>query len=122
MDMLGPLSHIALVVSNPDRTAEFFHSVFGARICRHRDEEGHDETYVQLGSTWLVLPEASVDRPLLGDHIAFRVSKEQLAHFADKLARLGHRCQMARNDTALYFMDFDNHVFELECVGLPFQA
>ena len=27
--------------------------------------------------------------------------------------------QMARDDTALYFSDYDNHVFELEVVNDP---
>lgn len=115
------LSHIALVVSNPDRTADFFSALFDAEIRRCTDAEGHSETYVRLGETWVVLPEAPVERPLLGDHIAFSVSREQLGHFAGKLAEIGHAYQMARNDTALYFTDFDNHVFELECVGLPFE-
>jgi hypothetical protein len=33
-------------------------------------------------------------------------------------AAIGHAYQLARSDTALYFSDFDNHVFELDTVGV----
>lgn len=121
MNSLGSLSHIALIVKNPERTAEFFRALFDSETRHHIDAEGHNETYVRLGQTWVVLPEAQVDRPLTGDHIAFSVSRDQLNHFAQKLTELGHSYQMARNDTALYFTDYDNHLFELECAGPPFE-
>jgi hypothetical protein len=61
-----------------------------------------------------VLVKAEVERPLTGDHIAFRVTPDDLRAAADKLAAMGHAFQMARSDSALYFTDYDNHVFELD--------
>ncbi|HEX7341768.1 MAG TPA: VOC family protein [Rhodanobacteraceae bacterium] len=116
--MLDKLSHIALIVRNPDRTASLFADIFGAQTIRHHDDDGHDESHVQLGHTWFVLVKAEVDRPLTGDHIAFLVSPSTLAAMAGKLAAIGHEYQMARSDTALYFQDYDNHVFELDTVGM----
>ena len=118
MDMLGKLSHIALIVRDPSRTASLFVDVFGARALRRTDDDGHDESYLQLGDTWFVLVKADVDRPLTGDHVAFLVSPSTLATVARKLAAIGHAYQLARSDTALYFSDFDNHVFELDTVGV----
>lgn len=118
MNMLGKLSHIALIVRNPSRTASLFAGVFGAKTIQRTDEEGHDESYVQLGDTWFVLVKADVERPLTGDHVAFLVSPHTLAATAEKLAARGHEYQLARSDTALYFQDFDNHVFELDTVGV----
>lgn len=118
MNMLGKLSHIALIVRNPSRTASLFAGVFGAKTIQRTDEEGHDESYVQLGDTWFVLVKADVERPLTGDHVAFLVSPYTLAATAEKLAARGHEYQLARSDTALYFQDFDNHVFELDTVGV----
>lgn len=118
MGMLGKLSHIALIVRDPSRTASLFADVFGAKAIRRTDEDGHDESYVQLGDTWFVLVKAEVERPLTGDHVAFLVSPATLAAVAGKLAAIGHEYQLARSDTALYFQDFDNHVFELDTVGV----
>ncbi|WP_460731860.1 VOC family protein [Lysobacter tyrosinilyticus] len=122
LTMLGPISHIALVVRDPTRTAEFLQQLFGAKVVRRSDADGHDETYVRLGTTWFVLPMADVGRPLLGDHVAFQVSSEQLGAYAGRLEQMGHAFQMARSDTALYFTDFDNHVFELDSTSLELDA
>lgn len=116
--MLSKLSHIALIVRNPSRTASLFAGVFGAKAIQRTDEDGHDESYVQLGDTWFVLVKADVERPLTGDHVAFLVSPHTLAAVAEKLVAMGHTYQLARSDTALYFQDFDNHVFELDTVGV----
>ncbi|HLI17406.1 MAG TPA: VOC family protein [Rhodanobacteraceae bacterium] len=118
MHALSKLSHIALIVRDPSRTASLFVDVFGARVIRHTDEDGHDETYMQLGETWFVLVKANVERPLTGDHVAFLVSPSTLTAVAERLAAIGHAYQLARSDTALYFSDFDNHVFELDTVGV----
>ena len=116
--MLGKLSHIALIVRDPPRTASLFAEVFGTTPIQRTDEDGHEETYIQLGETWFVLVKADVERPLTGDHVAFRVSPATLATVAEKLKAMGHAYQLARSDTALYFFDFDNHVFELDTVGV----
>lgn len=118
MNMLNKLSHIALIVCDPSRTASLFADVFGAKTIRRTDEDGHDESYVQLGDTWFALVKANVERPLTGDHIAFLVSPSTLTSVAEKLKAIGHKYQLARSDTALYFSDFDNHVFELDTVGV----
>lgn len=118
MNMLGKLSHIALIVRDPSRTASLFADVLGAKTARRTDEDGHDESYVQLGDTWFVLIKADVERPLTGDHVAFFVPQSALSAAAKKLAAIGHEYQLARSDTALYFQDFDNHVFELDTVGV----
>ena len=120
--MLGKLSHIALIVRDPPRTASLFEDVFGATPVQRTDEDGHDETYMQLGETWFVLVKADVDRPLTGDHVAFLVSPSTLATMAGKLKAMGHEYQLARSDTALYFFDFDNHVFELDTVGVESES
>lgn len=116
--MLSKLSHIALIVRDPFRTASLFADIFGVRIIRRTDKDGHDESYVQLGDTWFVLVKADVERPLTGDHVAFLVSPSTLTSVAEKLKAIGHKYQLARSDTALYFRDFDNHVFELDTVGV----
>lgn len=118
MNILSKLSHIAFIVRDPPRTASLFADVFDAKTVHRTDEDGHDESYVQLGDTWFVLVKADVERPLTGDHVAFLVSPSTLTSVAEKLKAIGHKYQLARSDTALYFRDFDNHVFELDTIGV----
>jgi len=116
--MLDAIGHVALIVKDPSRTAALFRDLFGAGIVVHKDADGHEETYARLGRTWFVLAQAEVDRPRTGDHIAFSVSMSTLLETAEKLKRMKVEFFLARSDTALYFFDYDNHVFELDTTDL----
>jgi catechol 2,3-dioxygenase-like lactoylglutathione lyase family enzyme len=112
--MLESLSHIALVVADPARTVALFRDLFDARAVERKDAEGHLETFVRLGGTWIVLVAAPVQRARTGDHIAFRATPEILEATAAKLQAMGREFIRARSDRALYFFDYDDHVFELD--------
>ena len=112
--MLESLSHIALVVTDPARTAALFHDLFSARVVERTDDEGHLETFVRLGGIWIVLVGAPVQRARTGDHIAFRATPEMLEATAAKLQAMGREFIRARSNRALYFFDHDDHVFELD--------
>src|ERR1700757_446387 len=112
--MLESLSHIALVVKDPARTAALFRDLFSARVIERKDEEGHLETFVRLGGLWLVLVGAPVERTRTGDHIAFHAAPEVLEATAAKLQAMGREFIRARSNSALYFFDYDDHVFELD--------
>ena len=116
--MLDAISHVALVVRNSTKTAAFFKELFDCPIVRRTDSDGHDETFVRLGRTWFALVQESVERPRTGDHVAFSVSKADLLACAEKLKAMGHEFILARADTALYFFDYDNHVFEMDTTDL----
>jgi catechol 2,3-dioxygenase-like lactoylglutathione lyase family enzyme len=116
--MLGPISHIALIVSDPARTAALFQQLFAVPTVKRVDEEGHDETFIKLGETWCLLAQGRMERPRTGDHIAFRVSKAELDAAAAKLKVMELEFILARSDTSLYFFDYDNHVFELDTTDL----
>src|SRR5690606_19283466 len=90
-----------------------FHDLFNARVVERKDDEGHLETFVQLGGTWLVLAAAPVQRTRTGDHIAFHATPETIEATAARLQAMGREFIRARSDTALYFFDYDDHVFEL---------
>jgi fosfomycin resistance protein FosX len=116
--MLESISHIALVVKDPARTAALFHALFDARVIERKDAEGHRETFVALGGTWIVLVGAAVERARTGDHIAFRASPEVLESTAAKLQSMGLEFIRARSNRSLYFFDYDEHVFELDSEDL----
>jgi hypothetical protein len=46
------------------------------------------------------------------------VSQEGLQATLKKLQELQMEYILARGDTALYFFDYDNHVFELDTIGM----
>lgn len=112
--MLESISHIALVVQDPGRTAALFRDLFSARVLERVDDEGHLETFVRLGGVWLVLVGAPVERTRTGDHIAFRATPEILEATAARLEAMGREFVRARSNRALYFFDYDDHVFELD--------
>ncbi len=112
--MLESISHIALVVKEPAKTAALFQDLFGVEPVERADEDGHRETYFRLGGVWIALVGAPVERTRTGDHIAFRATPEALAATAAKLEAMGREFISARGNTALYFFDDDNHVFELD--------
>jgi catechol 2,3-dioxygenase-like lactoylglutathione lyase family enzyme len=112
--MLESISHIALVVKEPARTAALLQDLFSARVVEREDDEGHLETFVRLGGIWIVLVAAPVQRERTGDHIAFHATPEILEATVAKLQALGREFIRARANRALYFFDYDNHVFELD--------
>ena len=116
--MLESISHIALVVKDPARTAALFQDLFGARVVARKDEEGHLETFVRVAGTWIVLVGAPVERTRTGDHIAFRATPETIDAIIAKLQTMGREFIRARSDRALYFFDYDDHVFELDTEDL----
>ena len=116
--MLESISHIALVVKEPARTAALFQDLFDARVVERGDDEGHLETLVRLGGIWIVLVAAPVQRERTGDHIAFHATPEILETTVVKLQALGREFIRARANRAVYFFDYDNHVFELDAEGI----
>ena len=116
--MLESISHIALVVKDPARTAALFHELFSAPSTEREDEEGHLETFVRLGGLWIALFAAPVQRARTGDHIAFHATPEILEATVAKLQTMGREFIRARSNKALYFFDYDDHVFELDTEDL----
>lgn len=112
--MIEAISHIALVVRDPARTAALFHDLFGAQAVAREDAEGHLETFVRVGGVWIVLVGAPVQRARTGDHIAFRATPQILEATVAKLQTMGREFIRARSNSALYFFDYDEHVFELD--------
>jgi len=116
--MLESISHIALVVKDPTRTAALFHDLFSARVIERKDDEGHLETFVRLGGTWIVLVGASTQRARTGDHVAFHATPVVLEATVTKLQAMGREFIRSRSERALYFFDYDDHVFELDTEDL----
>jgi len=112
--MLDSISHIALAVANPTRTVALFRDLFDAKVVDRVDEDGHHETLLRLGGVWIVVVAAAVRPVRTGDHIAFRTTVQVLESTVAKLEAMGREYIRARSNKALYFFDYDDHVFELD--------
>jgi catechol 2,3-dioxygenase-like lactoylglutathione lyase family enzyme len=116
--MVASVSHIALIVRDPARTAELFAGVLGAQVVVDQtDREGRPQSLAKLGGVWFVLRKGDGPTRRNGDHISLEVSHKDLRSCADRLTTFDVEHFMAREDTALYFTDYDNHVFELDAGG-----
>lgn len=111
------VSHVALVVRNPSRTAALFTALFGVQPEPPAPaRRGPLETVIRIGGVWFVLVQGEPRAGRSDDHVAFTVPADALPHMAEKLSALGLDSQWARAGTAaqsLYFVDEDGHLYEL---------
>jgi catechol 2,3-dioxygenase-like lactoylglutathione lyase family enzyme len=116
--MSASIGHIALIVRDPARTSELFAGVLGAEVIANRpDDNGHPQSFAKFGGIWFVLRQGDGPTCRNGDRIAIDVSRDELHACAARLAASDVEHFMARENTALYFTDYDNHVFELDAGG-----
>ena len=113
------ISHIALIVHDPEQTARLFAAVFpDARVLDASPEDNHhQEAHVELAGVRFVLVKGMGPATRHGDHIALAVDPAELRACAERLDVLKIEYQLARGESALYFSDYDNHVFELDAGG-----
>ena len=113
------IGHIALMVCDPTRTAALHTQLFDDSAVKPVEDDGGGGhgVLVQLGGTCFVLTKGAPPARCNGDHIAFVMSKAEQLVCAERLKLLRLECQFARGDSALYFTDYDNHVFELDAEG-----
>jgi catechol 2,3-dioxygenase-like lactoylglutathione lyase family enzyme len=116
--MLKSISHIALAVADPARTISLFCNLFDAQVVDRVDDEGHRETFLKLGGIWIVVVASAVRPARTGDHIAFLATPAVLENTVAKLEAMGREYIRARSNRALYFFDYDDHVFELDVEDL----
>lgn len=112
---MGKLSHIALIVRDPERSAQLFADAFGMEVVLPTwDTGGAQERIVRLFGVEIVFREGEGQDRDRGDHLGFAVSPDELDMYRQRLVALGVGVEMARDDSALYFRDHDHHLFELD--------
>lgn len=125
--MNSRLHHIALLSTAPERSAELFSALLGAQVKDgHASGKGPKEVLALMPGLTLVFVKAEGPRERTDAHVALSVSSEELASCAAKLAQLGLAYQVPRQggrEEALYFLDHDNNLFELNATkALPSEA
>lgn len=115
--MTTALHHVALVVTNPERSARIFVALFAAQVQRPGpDHKGPAELAVKMPGLTLVLIQGQTPAVRIDAHVAFKVSAGDLNEMKAKLFTLGIEAQVPRGlsrDNSLYFIDYDNNLFEL---------
>lgn len=115
--MSTSISHIALVVRQPERTAHLLEVLFNAKVLPPNPQRrGPPETLVFASGVWFVLVKGEPAISRTDEHIAFTVEESDLPALAQRLAAIGIESQMSRagaSAKSLYFVDYDNHLFEL---------
>lgn len=121
--MNSRLHHIALLSTDPDRSAELFRSLLGARVKDgSASGKGPKEVFALMPGITLVFVKAAVTGTRTDAHVALSVSIEELKSCALRLVQLGLEHQAPRQggrEEALYFLDHDNNLFELNAGPAP---
>jgi catechol 2,3-dioxygenase-like lactoylglutathione lyase family enzyme len=120
MEMQG-ISHITFIVRDLELMASFLCNGLGAKEIY--DSSGKNfstsrEKFFLIGGVWLAAMEGDPPIEKTYQHIAFKVSEQDLPKYEANLRTLGvefkpSRTRISGEGLSLYFYDFDNHLFEL---------
>ena len=114
------LSHITFVCKNLDRATALFKQVFQAEEVYSSGDDTFSiskEKFFLIGGLWVVVMEGESIHQTY-NHIAFKVSEQDLAIMEVEVKKLGltilpGRRRVSGEAQSMYFYDDDNHLFEL---------
>jgi fosfomycin resistance protein FosX len=119
--MIEGLSHLTFVVRDVDRMALIVTEVLGGQEVYSSGDATFStsrEKFFVAGGIWIAVMEGESLPTRTYNHVAFKVSDEQLEKARLAVERLGldvkpPRSRIAGEGQSLYFHDHDNHLFEL---------
>ena len=119
--MTSGLSHITFIVHDLDKMTRVITEVLGGREVYASGAKQHSispEKFFDVGGIWIAVMQGDALPTRTYNHVAFKVSPEQLAKAKVAIERLGldvkePRPRIAGEAQSLYFYDDDNHLFEL---------
>ena len=119
--MIQGLSHITFIVRDLERMATLLCEGLGATQVYDSAAKNFSlsrERFFLLGGLWIAVMEGEPPAHKSYQHVAFKVSSEELATCETRLRKLGVEIKPPRDRVdgegeSLYFYDFDNHLFEL---------
>ncbi|MCB1507471.1 MAG: FosX/FosE/FosI family fosfomycin resistance hydrolase [Hyphomicrobiaceae bacterium] len=121
MPATSGLSHITLICRDLDRMEEILIGVMGAQKLYDSGAEGFsiaEERFYDIGGVWLAVMKGESLAARSYNHIAFKVTDDDLDAARTAIERLGLELRPPRprvpgEGRSLYFYDADNHLFEL---------
>lgn len=119
--MITGISHITFMVSDLERSSQFFINLFDAKEIYSSGELQFSlakEKYFLINDLWVCLMEGETLLNPTYNHIAFQVSEEELSSYENKVRALNltirpPRPRLPGEGRSLYFYDYDNHLFEI---------
>ena len=119
--MIQGLSHITFIVHDLDKMTRVITEVFGGREVYASGAKQYSispEKFFDVGGIWIAVMQGDGLPTRTYNHVAFKVSVQQLAKAKLAIEKLGlelrePRPRIAGEAQSLYFYDDDNHLFEL---------
>ena len=119
--MIEGLSHITLIVRDPDDMAVILKTVFDAEEIYDSGETQYSlsrEKFFLIGGVWVAVMQGDALADRSYNHIAFKIPDEDFDLRLDRIRSLGldmrpPRPRIEGEGRSIYFHDRDNHLFEL---------
>jgi len=118
---MNPISHITFIVHDLEKAKQFFETVFDAKEIYSSGNKTHSlskEKFFLIDCLWIAIMEGDSLPSKTYNHIAFKATIQELDNYETRIRKLGLEIKEGRTRIdgeaqALYFYDFDNHLFEI---------
>jgi fosfomycin resistance protein FosX len=115
------ISHLTFIVSDLEKMSRIIVEVLGGCEVYASGVKQHSlspENFFDVGGLWIAIMKGDPLPTRTYNHVAFKVSPEQLAKAKLAIEALGldlreSRPRFSGEGQSLYFHDYDNHLFEL---------
>jgi catechol 2,3-dioxygenase-like lactoylglutathione lyase family enzyme len=119
--LIAGLSHLTFVVRDLEKMSQIITEVLGGEEVYSSGDKTFNtsrEKFFEAGGLWIAIMEGESLPTRTYNHVAFKVSDEQLERARMAIERLGldvkpPRPRVDGEGHSLYFHDHDNHLFEL---------
>ena len=119
--MISGLSHITFIVQDLNKMTRIITEVLGGREVYASGAKQYSispEKFFDVSGIWIAVMQGDTLLTRSYNHMAFKVSAQQLADAKVAIETLGlelreSRPRVAGEGQSLYFHDYDNHLFEL---------
>jgi catechol 2,3-dioxygenase-like lactoylglutathione lyase family enzyme len=124
--MIEGLSHITFIVKDLERMKLLLVGALGGKEVYDSGDKSFSisrEKFFEVGGVWIAVMEGDPLPEKTYNHVAFRVSADDLPRYRAAIEKLGlpirePRPRVEGEGLSLYFYDFDNHLFELHTATL----
>ena len=119
--MISGLSHITFIVNDLEKMTRIITEALGGREVYDSGANQYSispEKFFDVAGIWIAVMQGEALPTRTYNHVAFKVSADQLAKAKLAIERLGLELRESRpridgEAQSLYFYDDDNHLFEL---------
>ena len=117
--MIEGLSHITFIVSDLERMSHFMIKIFDAKEIYSSEGKNFSiskEKFFLINGLWFAVMEGEPLSEKTYNHVALKVSETNFDKYLNRVRSLGveildGRARIEGEGKALYFYDYDNHLF-----------